>query len=178
MNDIPRYLTGGTTDEREQARRASVSALGGLPVGTERRAMEKIRDKVLATFQATVVRRKQEEEQASRRRDEAHNKELIDVLRRSGAESSVRVYLSRVSDSLGMLERRHLLRFDSLSEKSQITEALRKQIRPILVQELMAQPSMPADAVSQRIDRLVRQLVGKLGEQTAENKLPRSSVRR
>ncbi len=72
LGDLWHHLSGATTAERELAEEATRVALAELPVGTSKRVMEEVRDKVLKPLREVIAKRQaQQQAEQRQRQDEA-----------------------------------------------------------------------------------------------------------
>ncbi len=111
-----------TPNEQEKARQAVRVAFEKLPVGAGRAEMERVRDEVLAPFKAT--------QEAARVQAQAASQADLYLLH-------VDTYLARIAADRGL---------ENFSDRYRAAQDLKKEIRPILIQEILAEPLSLSDA--------------------------------
>lgn len=146
-----------THEELKCARQVVVNALRTVPDGMSRRQLEQIRDAALGPFQAAIAQRTQAEENRRKNAEAAERMKRETASKLRAVEFRADSYLSRVHDYLRALAERKKIAFSGFTDRWVSGETLKRQVRPIIVQELTQMPEMSDDALRRRIDALVDQ---------------------
>jgi excisionase family DNA binding protein len=155
-SDLVQRLSGSTAEERQGAAKTVISKLVQMPIGTGANTMKTAGEKLLLPLQDKIAKREQaEREQRSREQEEREQ-----TRKSSAAQLRADLSLGRVHDFLREREHQGQIEFSGFSEMWNIGEAVRKRIRPFLIQELIQRPDLSQEKLHRRIDVLVNQYLG------------------
>jgi len=147
VNELARRLPDAVAAESELAKEAVTASLAQLPVGTSRRVMEQVRDRVLAPLQQAISER-----QAEERAEREKKSQEFDHQQRCEAEVR-RVWLHLPGDAPG--------------ERKEAEEAVRKALAGLAVNSSQKDLEATRDTaiapickqITARLDREMRQSV-------------------
>jgi hypothetical protein len=138
LRSLPGLLPDANSGDLELAKRALSAALEQVAVGSQQ-MVEVVRDQVVIKVREIINQRHEAEGQARKR---------------AAAESRLDPLMSHVDKFIGDLVRRGELEFYDLNDRRETTDALKKQIRPLLVKELIGEPGMSDERLRRRIEKL------------------------
>jgi excisionase family DNA binding protein len=134
------YLSGATSDEREEARKVVSKTFSDLPIGASQRDIEKARETALAPILTRISQRMEN----ARLEDERRRK-------KSAAEFKASLYLDHIARYLDQE-----YDFDGdYTELRKEADRLRDPVRNDLIQELIDDPDMQPKEIRECIETMV-----------------------
>ena len=140
-------VRGASYQEQQEAAELVKTALAKLPVGSSRTEMERTRDEALAPVLARI---------AERERVAAATAEQ--QRQRTAAEWRLNRLLDHIGDYLKE-DYEYDDTYAGIGERFDDARRLKEQIRPTLLEECLADPSLDDDDLRSRIEELVDELL-------------------
>ena len=138
LDGLPRLLPDATRGDLELAKRALSAALEQVPVGS-RQMVEVLRDQVVIKVREVINQRLEAAEQDRKR---------------SAAESRLAPLMTNVHKFIDELVRCGELELPDINDKREVTAAVKKRFRPLLLERLVRNPEMTAEQLQGRIKKL------------------------
>ncbi len=141
------FVRGASSQEQREADELVKTALAKLPVGSSRTQMERTRDEALAPVLARIAER---ERVAAAKAEQQRQ--------RTAAEWRLNRLLDHIGDYLKEAYE-YEDTYAGIGERFDDARRLKEQIRPTLLEECLADPSLDDDDVRGRIEELVDELL-------------------